>query len=159
MLAKREKETLKKLINDPAAHFGFKTTDILKFFLCCRIMYKRQKLRQKVEHRRELYFKLGLEHIEKEMDISNIIVKIRTLNFFMKMILDTDQRKLLKLRSSKLIESDESESKSIFTAKKTVNKSKMLNLYIENLRLKEVDERDVKLLRIVGLNEIVEMLK
>jgi hypothetical protein len=35
----------------------------------------------------------------------------------------------------------------------------MLNLYIENLRQKEIDERDVRLLRIVGLNEIVEILK
>jgi hypothetical protein len=35
----------------------------------------------------------------------------------------------------------------------------MLNLYTENLRIKEIDERDVKLLRIVGLNEIVEIMK
>ena len=106
-----------------------------------------------------MYFKLGLEHIDKEMDISNIIKKIRTLNFFMKMCLDTDQRKLLKLRSSKLIASDEDEALSIFRVKKKVNKSKMLDLYIDNLRSKEIDERDVKLLRIVGLGEIVEMLK
>ena len=35
----------------------------------------------------------------------------------------------------------------------------MLDMYIENLRQKEVDERDIKLLRIVGLNEIVDILK
>jgi len=35
----------------------------------------------------------------------------------------------------------------------------MLNLYVENLRAKEIDERDVKLLRITGLEDIVEILK
>jgi hypothetical protein len=69
-----------------------------------------------------LYFRLGQEHIDKEMDLANMITKIRTLNYFMKMILDTDQRKLLKLRSTKLIESDEDESLSIFKVKKTSNK-------------------------------------
>lgn len=69
-----------------------------------------------------MYFRLGQEHIDKEMDLANMITKIRTLNYFMKMILDTDQRKLLKLRSTKLIESDEDESLSIFKVKKTSNK-------------------------------------
>lgn len=119
----------------------------------------RRFLRNNKDRRNDFYFKMGLEKIDKEMDISNIIKKIRTLNYFMKMILDTDQRKLLKLRSSILIDSDESESQSIFRVKKSVNKKKMLNLYIENLRTKEIDERDVRLLRIVGLDEIVEILK
>lgn len=119
----------------------------------------RRVLRNNKSRRNDFYFKLGLEKIDKETDIANIIKKIRTLNYFMKMILDTDQRKLLKLRSSILIDSDESESQSIFSVKKSVNKKKMLNLYIENLRTKEIDERDVRLLRIVGLDEIVEILK
>lgn len=58
-----------------------------------------------------------------------------------------------------MIESDEDENLSIFTVKKNTDKDKMLNLYVENLRQKEIDERDVKLLRIVGLDEIVEILK
>ena len=40
----------------------------------------------------------------------------------MKMILDTDQRKLLKLRSSVLLHSSESDSKSILKAKKITDK-------------------------------------
>ena len=83
-----------------------------------------------------LNYKLGLEHIDKELDISNIIKKIRTLNFFMKMILETDQRKLLKLRCSKLINSDEDYANSIFVRKKCVNKNKMLDLFVDNLRQK-----------------------
>lgn len=119
----------------------------------------RSCLRRYKHSRNALYYKLGTEHIDKEMDVGNIIKKIRTLNFFMKMILDTDQRKLLKLRSSKAIESDESESQSIFNVKKYVDKDRMLEIYIENLRQKEIDERDVKLLRITGLEEIVGILQ
>jgi len=48
---------------------------------------------------------------------------------------------------------------SIFTVRKVLDKDQMLNLYVENLRTKEIDERDVKLLRITGLDDIVEILK
>ena len=44
--------------------------------------------------------------MNKELDISRILLKIRMLNNFMKLFLDTDQRKLLKLRSAELIQSD-----------------------------------------------------
>jgi hypothetical protein len=52
----------------------------------------------------------------------------------MKMVLNTDQRKLLKLKSSKLIYSDEDENKSIFKAKKVNDTNKMLDLYVEHIR-------------------------
>ena len=45
-------------------------------------------------------------HINKDLDIAKIIKKLRIVNYFMKMQLDIDQRKLLKMRSSKLITSD-----------------------------------------------------
>ena len=84
--------------------------------------------------RQDLYFKIGKEHLEKEMDISRIMLKIRQLNFFMKMILDTDQRKLLKLRSSVRLHSSEEDAKSIYKSHKRTDKSKMLDIYVENLR-------------------------
>ena len=52
----------------------------------------------------------------------------------MKMILDTDQRKLLKLRSSIRLHSSEEDAKSIYKSFKRIDKSKMLDLYVENLR-------------------------
>lgn len=76
----------------------------------------------------------------------------------MKMILDTDQRKLLKLRSSVLLHSSESDSKSILKARKITDKQQMLDLYVENLRTKKLDNRDIKLLNITGLNEVIEIL-
>ncbi len=44
--------------------------------------------------------------MNKELDVSRILLKIRMLNNFMKLFLETDQRKLLKLRSAELIQSD-----------------------------------------------------
>jgi hypothetical protein len=79
-----------------------------------------------VQGRTVLNYNNGLDHIDDEMDIARILNKIRTLNLFMKMILDTDQRKLLKLRSSQLINSDEDPALNRINTKKVVNKKKML---------------------------------
>ena len=35
----------------------------------------------------------------------------------------------------------------------------MLDLYVENLRQKEIDERDVRLLQVTGLEEMIDILK
>jgi len=51
----------------------------------------------------------------------------------MKMLLDVDQRKLLKLRSSVLIESEQDDKKSVFRFKKAIDEEKMLTLYVDNL--------------------------
>ena len=45
-------------------------------------------------------------YINKDLDIAKIIKKLRVVNYFMKMQLDVYQRKLLKMRISKLITSD-----------------------------------------------------
>ena len=94
------------------------------------------------------------------MDISNIIKKIRTLNYFMKMILDVDQRKLLKLRSSKYISSEDDQYKpNIFSYKKMHDNNQMLRLYVQNLQNKAIDRRDIKLLQITGLQNVVDLLR
>ena len=49
------------------------------------------------------------------------------------MLLDVDQRKLLKLRSSVLIESEQDDNKSVFRFKKVIDEEKMLTLYVDNL--------------------------
>jgi hypothetical protein len=52
----------------------------------------------------------------------------------MKMNLDIDQRKLLKLRSSKLITSDLDEKFSPLYYDKIRSDKKMLNIFVENIR-------------------------
>ena len=69
----------------------------------CYSRKTREELRQTVEGRNYLNFKLGSQRMNKELDISRILLKIRMLNNFMKLFLDTDQRKLLKLRSAQLV--------------------------------------------------------
>ena len=86
----KEKEAFKRLIKEKKAKFDYRTQGILASLFCLRVAMPRRMLRSKKSRRNDLYFKLGIEHIDKEMDILNIIKKIRTLNFFMKMILDTD---------------------------------------------------------------------
>jgi hypothetical protein len=155
----KEKKAMRHLIRDKRAKFNFKTTDILKSICCCRYYQTRQTLRKTPSGRVILNYKLGLEHIDKDLDIGNIIKKIRTLNFFMKIILEKDQRKLLKLRSSKLIHSDEEWANSIFMKKKYVNQNLMLDLFVDNLRRKLISDIDIKMLKITGLSEIIDILK
>ena len=129
-IAKKEIMTMKKLIMDKRANFSFATTSILRNLFCLRIALTRKCLRHQKAYRNDLYFKIGVEKLEKDLDIGRLLIKIRQLNMFMKMILDTDQRKLLKLRSSVLIDSAESDSKSIFKTRRRTDKGKMLDLYV-----------------------------
>jgi hypothetical protein len=69
----------------------------------------------------------------------------------MKLVLNTDQRKLLKLKSSILVHSSEDESKSRFIAKKVYDKDKMLDVFVENIRSKELSAKDLQLLNVIGL--------
>lgn len=89
-LVKKERNAMKKLIVDNKARFKYRTISILKSIFCLRIALPRPCLRRNKSLRYDLYYQLGIEHIDKELDIKNILKKIRMLNAFMKMILDTD---------------------------------------------------------------------
>jgi hypothetical protein len=95
-----------ELLYQKRAKFRYATCDIIKANLCCISNIPRSILRKYLWGRPVMNFQLGLELMNKELDVGNIIQKLRQLNYFMKMNLDIDQRKLLKLRSSKLITSD-----------------------------------------------------
>ena len=71
--------------------------------------------------------------MNKELDISRILLKIRMLNNFMKLFLETDQRKLLKLRSAELIKSDLDDRGFDSRLKLKTNRGKLLDLYVDNL--------------------------
>ena len=93
------------MITEERAKFNFATCDIIKSMVCCLAFCPIGWLRRRkiLSSRTIMRYKQGEEKIDKELDISRIVLKLRQLNFFMKMILDKDQRRLLKLRSSKLI--------------------------------------------------------
>lgn len=125
---------MRELIVEQRARFSFKTMDILKSLFMCTYFLPRRLQRRFIWSRTVMNYHLGIEKIDKEMDLANIINKIRSLNYFMKMILDVDHRKLLKLRNKKLIASDEDPRFSIFRSKKCYENNKMLNVYVDNLR-------------------------
>lgn len=118
----KEKRALRAVIKQKKAKFSFKTTDILWSLFSCVYFMPRSYLRRTTSRRVILNYKLGLEKVDKSLDISNIVLKLRQLNFFMKMMLQRDHRKLLKLRGSQFIKSDLEWNDSIFKVKKCKDK-------------------------------------
>jgi hypothetical protein len=134
------------ILKEKNAKFKYETCDILKTVFCGGLFFPRSHLRKSVSGRTLLNYQLGEELIDKDLDLANIILKLRQLNIFMKMNLDVDQRKLLKLRGRKLITSDLDEKFSPIVFRKIENKDEMLNIFVDNIRLKELNKKDIKLL-------------
>jgi hypothetical protein len=76
----------------------------------------------------------------------------------MKILLDKDQRRLLKLKTTEYIASDFDEYDRT-DYKKNVNKNKMINSYVDNLRKKKLKRSDIKLLEITGFGKVIDILK
>ena len=82
------------------------------------------------------------------------------MRYFLKTILEKDQRALLKLRASQLIQtSSESETKPIPGEEKRIMRHDLLlNRIIENLQRKTLTKYDIRLLEALGFNETIELL-
>jgi len=76
-LVKKEKKVLKELIKYRKAKWKFKTSAIIKNLLQCRNVCPRKIKRYSKSLRQDLYFQIAMEHLEKDMDISKIMLKIR----------------------------------------------------------------------------------
>jgi hypothetical protein len=72
------------------AKFDYKTTSVLKQYLCCRMMRDRQTLRKYRQTRSDFYFYQGLDHLNKESDMAYIIKQIRIMRYFLKTVLSKD---------------------------------------------------------------------
>ena len=83
---------MQEVIGDPKkkAHFNHKTIGVILNYLCFRFLRSVNSLRKSPNTRNSLYFKQGLEGLDKEMDIGYIIKQIRTLRYFLKTVLDKD---------------------------------------------------------------------
>jgi len=130
---------------------------ILKSLLCLRIVQPRAKLRVTAKTRNALYFSKGLEELDRECDIGYIVHNVRILRYFLKTVLDKDQRVLLKLKTSECIDSGD-EKPSTMKTKKKVNKSLLLDRYIENLQRKTLGKQDIRLLEVLGFNKALKIL-
>ena len=63
------------------------------------------------------------------------------------------------MRSSKLITSDIETKFPVHQFRKIVDDQEIYNVFVDNIRQKKIDKKDVKLLQITGLDWIVEILK
>lgn len=78
-----------------------------------------------------------------------IIKNQRKNKIIRKILLDKDQRRLLQLKTTELISSDD-ETYSIFDYKKKLMKNKLLDMYVDNLRAKKLTKNDTKLFEVTG---------
>lgn len=62
---------------DKRAKFQFETIRILQHVFCLRVAMTRKCMRYKKDYRNDLYFKIGMEKLEKDLDISRVLLKIR----------------------------------------------------------------------------------
>ena len=152
-------QSMQRTLGAGKADFVYKTKGILATAFCCRLMRGRKFLRRhSAATRQVLYFSKGREHLDKEMDIAFIIRHIRILRYFLKTVLDKDQRVLLKLRSTEYIPSSDDERKPTIGEKKHKRKDLILQRYVENLQKKTLGKQDIRLLEVLGFDQALNIL-
>ncbi len=139
------------------ADFKLKTVGILRGILCCTIFRKFPSQRQTIAQRQLLFYQKGEDRINKELDVLYILKNIRKIKYLMKILLDKDQRRLLRLKQTEQISSDLDEYDPN-DYKKHINKNKLINIYIDNLRSKKLKRSDIKLLEITGFRKVIDLL-
>lgn len=119
------------------AKFDMKTWSVMKLFLCCRVcVLDRQKFRYKKSTRDDLYFMKGKEKMDRELDVGYIVHQLRVMRYFLKTVLDKDQRVILKLKTFEFINSSEEGKPDYEVFKKKLKKDKLLDRYIDKLKSK-----------------------
>ena len=105
-----------------------------------------------------LFFLKGKDKLDKEMDISYVIRHIRILRYFLRTVLDKDQRVLLKLKSTEYIKSSEDERKGDANRQKVRHKDLILKRFVEEIQKKTLGKQDIRLLEVLGFNDAIKIL-
>ena len=102
----------------------------------------------------------GIERLDKEIDLVEMVKNFRKLDVIIKLLLKTDQQLLLDLKTTNYISSDEESEGYVLghSKKKIIKKHKLLQRYIDNIKSKELNETDIKLLRILGFHSVIDLL-
>lgn len=140
------------------AFFSHKTFGVLRMMICARTIRSRESLRHKKDTRNDMYFNMGLNAMNTECDIGYIVRHVRILRYFLKTVLDKDQRVLLKIKSQEQLRSDD-DRPTTKDCKKKINKDLLLERYIENLQQKTLGKQDIKLLEVLGFQKALKLLK
>jgi len=102
----------------------------------------------------------GMEKLDKEIDIVEMVKNFRKLDTIIKFLLKKDQQLLLDLKNTIYISSDEESERYVLGLgkKKIIKKHKLLQRYIDNIKSKELNETDIKLLHLLGFDEVIDLL-
>ncbi len=92
------------------------------------------------------------------MDIGYVIRHVRILRYFLKTVLDKDQRILLKLKSTEFIPSTDDGMVNHGRVKKGKNKDLILRRYVEVLQKKTFGKMDMRLLQVLGFKDVLRIL-
>jgi hypothetical protein len=121
---------LKTIEGKQKARYKFKTGAILKSYCCGRWFVDWEALKHSPDARQSLYFFRGLNRLDKEADLGYIIQNVRIMKYFLRTVLDKDQRVLLKLKSREFLDS-ENEKPELVKFRRKYDKTLLLDLYIE----------------------------
>lgn len=92
------------------------------------------------------------------MDIGYVIRHVRILRYFLKTVLDKDQRILLKLKSTEFLPSTDDGEMNHGRVKKGKNKDLILRRYVEVLQKKTFGKMDMRLLQVLGFKDVLRIL-
>ena len=147
------------LVKKRKVNFTFKTTGIIAMYACLKMLRSRKSLRESSKSSRQvLFFLKGRDMLDKEMDISYIVKHVRILRYFLKTVLDKDQRVLLKLKSTEFVPSSEDERRPKEDERKIRHKDLILRRYVEELQKKTIGKMDFRLLEVLGFKDAIKIL-
>lgn len=87
-IIRRKKADMKRIILTKRAEFKFSASDALWGLICCKDIFNRDTMRDSVFNRKVLNLNKGVEKMNKELDIGNVLKLLRRFNFFYKTMLD-----------------------------------------------------------------------
>ena len=87
-----------------------------------------------------------------------MIRHVRILRYFLKTVLDKDQRILLKLKSTEFIPSSDDEKVPTGSRRRVKNKDMILRRYVESLQKKTFGKMDMRLLQVLGFKDVIKIL-
>jgi hypothetical protein len=132
------------------ANFDMKTGSIIWHYLTCRIVRDRQTLRNNWRSRNDYYFYQGLDKLNKEGDLGYIIKNIRIMRYFLKTVLEKDQRVLMKLKDKEIVSSADSDAPPGNELRKKQNKKLLLENYVDFMQKKQLTPEDARLFKVLG---------
>lgn len=95
--------------------------------------------------------------MNKECDLAYIVKHVRILRYFLRTVLDKDQRVLLKLKAKEYLD-DENEKPNTWEFKRKINKDLLLDQYIEFIQRKNLTKQDERLMSVLGFKDSFKLI-